>query len=96
MKNLKPKFHIVKQPKQLIKELKREYKYNDSIMADVVLSLNNTIIRLKVAKIQPIVSEKGHLSGLIIREGEEEYKVKVLNSKLETFDPSPQLWSDRE
>lgn len=53
----------------MIKELKREHKYSDRIIGDVVISIGNKISKAKAATILPIISEKGHLSGLIVNNG---------------------------
>jgi hypothetical protein len=67
MKNQRSKIHHIKHAKQLIRELKREHKYQDKIIADVVVIINNKITKIKAANIEPIISDKGQLSGLIVR-----------------------------
>ena len=67
--------------------MKREHKYNDRIRADVVLAIDNKISKVKDANIQPIISEKGYLSGLIIDNADSEFKVRVTNQATDIFDP---------
>lgn len=69
-KSYKQKNQPVRQAKHLIRELKREYKYNHIILAEISLFVEEKAVTIKSGSILPIVSEKGQLSGLIITNGD--------------------------
>lgn len=92
----RPKIHHIRHARQLIRELKREHKYNDHIIGDVVILIDNKIRKVKAAAILPIISEKGHLSGLIVNNGPSEFKIRVINQKTDCFDPRLELWDEQE
>lgn len=58
----------LKHPKQLVKQLKKEYKFSLPIRGDAVVTTEQRALTLKSALFQPVINEKGQLSGLIIRD----------------------------
>lgn len=96
MKNQRHKLHHIKHAKQLIRELKREHKYTDRILADVVLTCHNKIQKVRAANIDPIITDKGHLSGLIVTNAHTELKIKVVNLASDSFDPKLELWDEMQ
>lgn len=68
MKKGRGKGQHLKHPKQLVKQLKKEYKFSLPIRGDAVLTSQHQTITLKSALFQPVISEKGRLSGLFIRD----------------------------
>lgn len=52
-----------------------------------MLNVENQPVNIKGSIIQPIVCEKGQLSGLIIKNRDQEFKIKVINKSIENFEP---------
>jgi hypothetical protein len=84
--------------KTLVRELKRESKYREKIVADVVLKGDNFTKRIKHAVIVPIANLSGKFEGLIIHGATEEMKVRLLqggrwsDTKMELWDESLESW----
>lgn len=82
----------------MVRELKRETKYREKIVADVVLKGDTFTKRIKRAVITPIANLSGQFEGLIIHGAVEEMKVRLLqggrrsDSKMELWDECLESW----